>query len=490
MSSKHSRQSKLPPNRDELQREIARRDFRYFIPWASSKRITPEHLAPAIDRLQNFETTPFEFVFSVAPRHGKTELILHFIVWALIRNPSLNICYVTYSSQAAEEKSRRALAIADSAGLKLTARSMNRWATAQNEHVIWTGVGGPVTGKGFDVCVVDDPVKNRAEAESMPYRERAWDFYQSDLATRLEPGGSFVCVQTRWHSDNLAGRLTKDDADEDFEGLDYVNVPAILDEGTEDERALWPERWSLALLEKRRRRVGEYAWSSLFMGRPRPRGATVFGDPSFFSALPVHFKAGQGLDLAFTEKKTADWSAVVTMLLVRLRNPGTGEVTEHFYVRRVVRRQKQAPDFKRDLRNERNKFPQARIRWYASGTESGVAQFLVKPEHVQGGRALPGITNLQVLPPKGDKFTRAIPFAAAWNEGRVLVPAPELVEANPAEFGWVNDFLDELRAFTGVKDAHDDQVDAAVAAFDVLNTTGTDLNPLRPEQLAALRSRM
>jgi len=433
-----------------------------WMPKVSPRYVSPFHLRAAADQLNAFETKPFEFVFSVPPRHGKTLLLLHFIVWALLRNPRLNICYVTYNSDQAKDKSRLALGIAERAGLTLVSKTMARWATPENEHVLWTGVGGPVTGKGFDIILFDDPVKNRAEAESPVKREAAWSFYQSDLATRMEPGCSFACIQTRWHEDDLAGRLTKDDEGEGFVALPYTNIPAIIDEGLPTERALWPERWSLPLLYRRRQRVGEYAWASLFAGQPRPRGSAVFGDPTFFNALPGNYQLAQGLDLSYTEKKTSDWSVIVTMM----------KCGDFFYVRKVLRRQKRAPDFKQDLRLERQRFKNPRVRIYAAGTETGAVDFLRRSDLVRNGTPLPGL-NIEMLTPEGDKFTRAIPFAAAWNAQRVLVPSPELIDEHPEEYSWVHDFLDEMRAFTGVKDAHDDQVDASVAAFDVLNVGGT-----------------
>ncbi len=437
-----------------------------FIPQVSPRFQAPRHLTTVATKLEAFRREPFELVFSVPPRHGKSELCLHFIVWALKQYPWLNICYVSYNADQAEHSSRRALQIAQDAGLQLKTKTAGRWATFHNRVVLWCGIDGPVTGKGFDLILVDDPVKNRAEAESPRMRERAWQFYQNDLQTRLMPGGSFICVQTRFHEDDLAGRLTRSN-DEDFEPMEAVNIPAILDEGTEHERSLWPEMWPLPALYKRRNRVGEYSWASLFMGRPVPRGSTVFGEPSFFDELPfAGYQHAQGLDLSYTEKTTSDYSAVVTMR----RTPDPRMPGEHlYYVEHVFRAQKRAPDFKADLHRERARAPRSRCRIYAAGTELGAIDFMRRADRNARGETVPGV-RLEVIPPAGDKFTRAIPLAAAWNAGRVLLPSPELMAQDETKFGWVNDYLDELRAFSGIKDPRDDQVDATVAAFDILAT--------------------
>jgi predicted phage terminase large subunit-like protein len=414
---------------------------------------------PAVQRLMGFKEHPFQFVFSVPPRHGKTELILHFIVWALKLDPTLNIAYLTYSADQAHAKSRRALAIAQEAGLELTKAAVGEWATPKNEYVVWTGINGAVTGKGFNILIIDDPIKNRVEAESKTYRDRHWDTFQSDLITRLEVNGSVCVIQTRWHEDDLAGRLVRGNVQDDVDPWQFVNMPAIANEETDAEAALWPERWPLELLHRRRRQVGPYAWASLYQGQPRPRGASVFGDPTFFTTEPPVFRPGMGLDLAYTEKKIADYSVVVTMLY---EPPTTKDGQGTHYVVRVRRKQCKAPDFKDELRLARSEYPNAPIRVYASGPEEGTVDFF---------RKAPNPIPIQCMPPRGDKFTRAIPMAAGWNASRVLIPAPELVASNRARYGWVNEYLDELKSFTGLKDPHDDQVDASAAAYDLLDTS-------------------
>jgi predicted phage terminase large subunit-like protein len=143
-------------------------------------------------------------------------------------------------------------------------------------------------------------------------------------------------------------------------------------------------------------------------------------------------------------------------------------VEEWFYVRHVRRKQVRAPVFRDELRLEQQEFG-GPTRIYASGTERGAVDFMTE-DVKHNGRVIQKGLAIEVIDPDGDKFTRAIDFAAAWNAGRVLVPSPEVVEADPVEYDWVSDYLDVVRAFTGVKDAHDDDVDASVAAYDLLAT--------------------
>jgi predicted phage terminase large subunit-like protein len=451
--------------------EALPKDLMEWIPSVSPGLMSPRHLVAAADQLKNFVAEPFEFVFSVPPRHGKTVLVLHFIVWAMKMFPSLKIAYVSYAANQAEDMSADALKIADRAALNLSRRTRAAWETPEGGKVHWVGVGGALTGKGYQLVIVDDPVKNRVEAESPVHRERAWNFFRSDLYTRLEAGGpdrsiqpSIAVIQTRWHDDDLAGRLTKGDEEEDIAPWNTINIPAIANEGTEDEAALCEELVPLRRLHKIKSRVGPYAWSSLYQGHPMPQGSTVFGDPTFFSHEPPNYRSAIGLDLAYTAKTSSDHSVAVTML----RDAGTDE----YYVVRVRRRQLRAPDFKEEVLMAKAEFPRSTLRIYAGGTERGSCDFLNRQDLDANGRKRPAI-GVAVLAPNGDKFTRAIPFAAAWNTMRVRIPSPELVTTNPGRYGWVNDYLDELKVFTGVKDASDDQVDASAAAYDQLSPSGS-----------------
>lgn len=457
--------------------EALPKDLMEWIPEVSPGLMSPKHLVAAADLLKNFATQAFEFVFSVPPRHGKTVLVLHFIVWAMKLFPTLKIAYVSYAANQAEDMSSDALKIAERAGLALSRATRAAWETPEGGKVHWVGVGGALTGKGYQLVIVDDPVKNRVEAESPVHRERAWNFFRSDLYTRLEAGGpersiepSICVIQTRWHDDDLAGRLTKGDEEEDIDPWFAINIPAIANENTEDEAALCEELVPLRRLHKIRNRVGPYAWSSLYQGHPMPPGATVFGDPTFYSKEPPNYRSAIGLDLAYTAKTSSDHSVAVTML----RDAGTDD----YYVVRCRRRQLRAPDFKEEVLMAKAEFPRSALRIYAAGTERGSCDFLNRQDLDAQGRTRPAI-GVTVMTPVGDKFTRAIPFAAGWNGMRVRIPSPELVTANPGKYGWVNDYLDELKVFTGVKDAADDQVDASAAAFDELAGGGGTYVTLR-----------
>lgn len=460
-------QRRLSELRSNRPREEAG-SLQQWVPRLSPHYQAPKHLVELTSRIERaVKGEPQRIVCHAPPRHGKTETVLHSISWGLTKDPRLTFGYASYNTDIALSKSRQARDLAtDKAHIALRRNSLREWRTREGGGCMATGIGGGLTGYGLNVAFVDDSVKDRVEAESPRRRERIHDWFRDVLTTRVEPGGSIFVFQTRWHPDDLPGRLIK-------EGWEYICLSAI-----SDGRPLWPERWSLEEMHARKREVGPYSWESLFQGHPRPRGGTVFGPPSGYQRLPTHARTAIGIDLAYAAKTSSDFSTIVVMHegvsvdgLSRMRN---------WYVGDVVHAQVRPPQFLEMCRLYRRNYPQAQWRWYASGTEQGAASFMTNP--TDGRPPIP----VQVLPPRGDKFTRSIPYAAAWNASKVHVPGgsvwkegvdasghplPVETAAEPPE--WVEKFLAEHSDFTGVEDDHDDLVDAAVAAFDLLAGGGS-----------------
>lgn len=298
--------------------------------------------------------------------------------------------------------------------------------------------------------LIDDPHKNRAEAESSTLRGKIKEWWTSTALTRVHPKASIVVVHTRWHPDDLIGSLR--DGDHEHEWT-VIELRAIAD-GTDplDSRAvgepLWPDFMPADFLAKRRRDVGEYDWASLYDQRPRPKGGAVFSGDVRFAAPPTSgYRVAIGLDLAYTERTASDYSVAVVM----------AECNGIYHILDVHRMQAPVPAFGARLRGLLKAYPGAKMFAYVGGQERGVVDLLNEPP-LDGQQRL----SIETRPAVADKFIRAQPVAAAWNAGRVSLP----VDA-PA---WANPFVSELRSFTGIKDPHDDQVDALAAAHDALAT--------------------
>lgn len=210
------------------------------------------------------------------PRHGKSELASRrFPAWYLGNNPSKQIIATSYNSDLAGDFGREVRNIVKSpeygvlfkTGLAEDSQAANRWHTSGGGSYVAAGVGTAITGRGADVLLIDDPVKDREEADSELRRKRVWDWYTSTALTRLMPGGAVVVIQTRWHEDDLSGRLL-----ENGDEWRVLSLPAI----NEDNEALWPDRYDLASLERIRKALPLRDWSALYQQQPSPEDGDFF----------------------------------------------------------------------------------------------------------------------------------------------------------------------------------------------------------------------
>lgn len=234
-------------------------------------------------------------LITMPPRHGKSELISkYFPAWFLGVSPESRVMMGTYETTFAGKLGGQVRDILAEWGQELfgitVAGTKNRWNIEGHEGgVIASGAGGGFTGEGADLFVVDDPIKNAEEALSETFRDRAWDWYQSTALTRLHPGGRVVLVQTRWHDDDLAGRALRH-AENGGEPWHVVNMPAIAEQdehwpdGTlfrHEGEALWPERYSLEMLDKMRRESSLYWWQAMYQQQPTQHGSAEWPDRYF-----------------------------------------------------------------------------------------------------------------------------------------------------------------------------------------------------------------
>lgn len=423
-----------------------------FVPQLDPKLIRPYHLEPLAQAIEQARREPVRMTISVPPRHGKSRLLLAGIVWLLLNDPSHLIAYISYAAQFARGQSRVARDYARTAGIipRDDADALNEWLLPGGGGLRATGIGGPLTGQGFRTIFIDDPVKNRAEAESRIVRQRNWDWFTSTATTRLTPNGSLLVIHTRWNEDDLIGRL-KRETDKWYrtngsegEFWWHVNLPAIADDG--DGLALCPELWTKEQLLKKKRAVGAYDWSALYQGDPRPRGAKLFkSEPARYDAASLDGRRIViGVDVAGTASTAAHWTVAVVMAFCGHGDTLRADVLE------VKRWQLEIPSVCRQL-EALQKRHNAPLVVEGSGIGKAVPQLL---------RDNNPRLRITVVYPVVDKWVRAQPYAAAWNDNRVRMAA-----RGPAEN---DEFIRVHGAFTGVGDAEDDDVDAAAHAWNFM----------------------
>lgn len=395
------------------------------------------------------------------PRTGKTELLIRFAAWHLGRQADRPILYASYGADLAWEKSGDTRAVVASeefaqvfpgVGLNPLQRSVQRWRIAGRRGGMQAqGVGGPLTGKGGSLIIVDDPVKNRQEADSRTMRDAAWKWYTSTLRTRLEPGGRIVLVMTRWHEDDLAGRLLeKAKEDPAADQWTVVSLPALAREhdplGRRPGEALDPSRYNEHALRRTKASIGERDWSALYDQAPRADDGNVFKAlwlaGWYVASAPAIMYECVVWDTAFEEKQASDFSAAVWV--------GAGE-NGHLYVRPLVNDRLAFPDLVKVAKELVRRWPRA--EHLVEGKASGKSL----RQQLRADR-IPLIE----IPAAGDKVVRAHTITRFFEAEMVHVVG------DPAASPLVDGLESELLAFPLA--AHDDLVDAMV--YGVMRCVG------------------
>ncbi len=524
---------------------LAPSDFDEFKEWL--KRVSPsmewewKHQVYIYKRLTRVtEGLCKRLMIFLPPRHGKSELVtVRYAAWRLKKDPSMNVILASYNQTLArlfsrkikrvlcddhelsggveeersggveekgsggvEEKGRSpALPHSSTPSLPNSSSSFPfvrtrpknteaEWETTQGGGLRAVGVGSGVTGFGANLIIIDDPVKSRAEAESKTYRDRLWDWFNDDIYTRLEPDGSIILIQTRWHEDDLAGRLLRESQEEGCEQWTIVNLPALAERSTERSEdtpvlmdaasasnrnldihttesadthhaggtgvedksvlapsdplgrsigeALWPQRYNEETLDRYKRRLGSYSFAALYQQMPVPAEGGLFKRAWFktINSPPPDLKWKRGYDLGISKNATADYTA---SLRIAFDRPG------NMYIDGGFRRRIEYPEQRRyilgRIADERD--TQHGVELSANG--NAVIQDLRRERAVQG-RMLRGVKV------KGDKVTQALPWIALAEEGRIF-----LVRGH-----WNEEFIDEAASFP--QGTHDDQIDAVSIA--------------------------
>lgn len=397
------------------------------------------------------------------PRSGKSEQVSRRLpAWALGKHPDLQFIGASYSADLANRMSRDVQRIIEGDNyadvfpdVKLPQKGdTNNTRTQDLFEIVGhkgayraAGVGGGITGMGADIGVIDDPVKDASEANSKTYRDNVWEWYTTTFYTRLSPKSGILLCMTRWHEDDLAGRLLKAAEDGDGDQWQVIDYPAIAEKDEKHRKegeALHPERFPLSRLVKIMRAIGSRAWNALYQGRPTSKTGGVFLTDRFITvdAIPagVIIKRVRAWDFAAT-KDGGDYTAGVLM----------GEGNDgRYYILDVVRGQYSSLEVESVLKATASRDgydveihlpqdPGAAGKAQAQRQVSLLSGYIAKSERMTG-----------------DKVTRAAAFAAQVEAGNVVL----------LRGSWNDEFINELGDFPLGK--HDDQVDAAADAFNDL----------------------
>lgn len=448
-----------------LLQERTRRSCRTSLAAWSVEALAPIELRPAphhlwlIQHLQDVaEGRCSRLMVFMPPGSAKsTYATVLFPAWFLARKPRLSVIGASHTADLAEGFSRRVMSLVrdhgDILGYGLENEAVSGWSATNGGHYKAAGVGGPITGRRADLAIIDDPVKSRAVAESPVERDKVWSWFTADLRTRMRPGGAIVLIMTRWHEDDLGGRLLETQRDL----WRVLKLPAIASDDDPLGRA--PGEWlwdgdAAYGYGAELRRVHQEAqasgamrdWGALYQQDPKPAEGGLFqvSRVSCLPAMPAGGLTVRAWDLAATENlgtRDPDWTVGLRM---------TKHPDNSFVVDDVVRLRGRPEEVEkvilatasRDGRSVRIGIPQ-------DPGQAGKSQVLYFTRKLAGYR-------VESSPVTGSKETRAAPFASQVNVGNVKI----------VEGGWNKPFLEELGGFPAM--THDDQVDAASWGFGML----------------------
>lgn len=293
-------------------------------------------IADALQRVERGELK--RLMIFMPPRHGKSMLASEFFpAWYMGKHPDHQVIHTTYGQELADgfgRKIRNQLkdplfgAVFPGVGLSGDSSAAARFHvsagdSAQDGVYHAMGIGGSATGRGANLLLIDDPVKDREEAESELQREKVKDWYRSVAYTRLMPNGAIVIIQTRWHTDDLAGWLLEEHKHENWE---VISLPAIDEKGV----ALWPESYPIDRLEAIRETVGPRDWQALYQQSPTAAGGSEFKRSwiQHYTSKPFNMTTILLVDPASGKRETNDFTSMWVI--------GLGE-DQNYYVLDMVR---------------------------------------------------------------------------------------------------------------------------------------------------------
>lgn len=317
--------------RELIRREKGRRDLRSFVSFMNDNFIFEEFHAKLFNALQRIESGELKrLMVNMPPRSGKTEIITkNFPAYFLGKHPEKLITCISYTADLAVSFGRKAKQITQDQRFKFLfpnfaladdKREGGNWETAQrladgtlentDGGYYSVGYGGALTGRGFDIGIIDDPIKNREDAESLTIRDKIWDWYTSTFLTRQQGSNSaIILMMTRWNTDDLAGRILEAEGDK----WEVISFPAIDEEG---KALVNREGYGINFYNSIKESVSQRDWAALYQQDPIASTGYTFSQADFryfnFSDLKKEdYTVSISVDPAFSSSKESDDTAVV-----------------------------------------------------------------------------------------------------------------------------------------------------------------------------------
>lgn len=387
-----------------------------------------------------------------------------FASWYLGRHPNRCVIAASHTQELAERFGRRVRNIVGSdvhkavfpkSQLSADSTAAGRWETSLGGEYFAAGVGGSVTGRRADLAIIDDPVKSREDADSQTIREKQWAWWRDDMSTRLKPGAAVVLIMTRWHEDDLAGRMLAD-LKGTSQRVRIISLPMEAREsdplGRDPGEMLWPEWFTPQMLETAKREPR--TWSALYQQEPRPIGGGEFRREwlAFYKGMPA--TGGRVILVDPASGKHKDRGDYTSMWVI-----GTGQDGNH-YVLDGIRDRLNLTERSSRLFELVRKYKPSLVGYEQYGLQADV-EFIRAEQERQQYRFR--VVELGGGIKKEDRIRRLIPL---FETGRIWMPE-QLVKT--CSDGVRRDIVDEFveqEYLSFPVSAHDDAIDCLARMCD------------------------
>ena len=466
-------------DQERNRRELASRHFLPFVKYTLPEyEVTWYHKILCTVLEDWFAGKIKRLMLFMPPRHGKSQLVSrHLPAFIFGKNPNAYIISASYGMELAEDMNDDVQKIIDDAryynvfpqttlakSIRTLKSDKKKYKRNSNQFQIVghkgryqaSAVDSAITGRGFDYGIVDDPIKNRKEAESKTVRDSVLSWYMSTFETRQEGEVPILLTVTRWHEDDLAGKLLDLAKKGGKHALKWkvLNFPALADPDEElhplDQRkgtgeALWPKKFSRKILQARRATLTGYEWESIYQQHPLPAGGAKIKRTWFKirDYPPEDLYWSRFWDLAISAKKSADYTASIA---------GAVDSDGNIYLRDMIRGQWEWPEVKRNIKSTSLR-EEIAVGIEEGGQQKGFVDDLLADSELMS-------VSIAGHRPDKDKLTRALPWIARAEAGKIY-----LINGS-----WIQEFLNECQLFTGVADKHDDQIDAVSGVYQMISS--------------------